>query len=73
VEGGTSMEILGGAAVVLVLFWLRGRFYRSRFKRALKAMERGGAAQRAGRLFWMLLVLVVLVAVVQAYVEAHAR
>jgi len=67
------MEIFGGVAVVLLLVWLRGRYYRRRFRRALKAMERGGIAQRAARLFWALVVFAALIAMLRMYVEAHAR
>jgi hypothetical protein len=60
-------------AVLLTAFWIRARLYRRKFKQALKVMERGGIAQRAARLFWLLVVFAVLVTALWAYVEAHAR
>jgi membrane-associated phospholipid phosphatase len=60
-------------AVILAAFWLRAGAYRRKFKRALRVMDRGGKAQRATRLFWMLVVLAVVVAVLRMYVEAHVR
>lgn len=60
------------AAVVLTAFWLRMRFYRRQFKRALEAMERGGAAQRAARAFRAFALLALLIVAFWAYVEAHA-
>ena len=59
-------------AVLLTVFWLRMRMARSQFRRALQAMERGGTAQRAGRLFWTVVLFIAVIAVLRAYLGAHA-
>lgn len=70
---GSMTILLGGVAVALAGLWLRMRFYRNRFNRAVKAMNRGGLAQRAATAFWRIVALCVLVEMVRLYAEAHAR
>jgi hypothetical protein len=67
------MEIFVGLAIVLVAFWLRGRLYRAKFKRALRAMDRGGAADRAARAFWKVAGICAVVIAVWLYLKGHAR
>lgn len=67
------MILFGGVAAVLIVFWLRGRFYRARFNRALKTMNHGGVAQRAAVAFWKVVGVLVLAEVVRLYLEVHAR
>lgn len=69
-EGMTTL--IAVAAVLLTVFWLRMRIARSQFRRALRAMERGGLAQRAGRAFWTLVLVLVLIAALRAFLGAHA-
>lgn len=61
-----------GVAVLVTGFWVRMRFYRNRFNRAMTAMERGGVAQRAAWAFWKVVGTVVLLGAVWLYLRAHA-
>jgi hypothetical protein len=67
------MILFGGIAAVLVVFWLRVRFHRTRFKKAVRAMNRGGTAQRASTAFWKVVGLAVLIMAIRVYLEMHAR
>lgn len=67
------MILFGAVAAVLIVFWLRVRFYRVRFNRALKTMQRGGIAQRASVTFWKIVGIAVLVMVVRVYLDMHHR
>jgi hypothetical protein len=73
IEGGGPMEIFAGLAIVLMAFWLRGKFYRAKFRRALKAMDRGGAADRAARVFWKFAGVCAVVIAIWLYLKGHAR
>lgn len=72
-KGGGLMEIFAGLAIVLAAFWLRGKFYRAKFQRALKAMDRGGAADRAARAFWKVAGVCVVAIAIWLYLRGHAR
>ena len=67
------MILFGGFAVILIVLWLRMRFFRSQFNRALKAMDRGGFAQRASMAFWKVAGLCVLIAAIRLWLEMRAR
>jgi hypothetical protein len=67
------MILIGGVAAVLIVFWLRVRFHRTRFNRAVKAMNRGGAAQRATTAFWKVVGVAALILAIHAYLEMHTR
>jgi hypothetical protein len=64
--------LFAGMAILITGFWLRMRFHRARFQRALAAMERGGRAQRAAWAFWKVVGTAVFFAAVWLFVEAHA-
>lgn len=65
--------LLGAVAVALLSFWLRMRFYRGRFNRAVEAMNRGGLAQRAAVAFWKIVAVCVLVEMARLYMQARSR
>jgi hypothetical protein len=67
------MILIGGVAAVLIAFWLRVRFHRTRFNRAVKAMNRGGMAQRASMAFWKVVGVAALIVAIRVYLEMHAR
>lgn len=67
-----SMTILfTGVAVIVAVLWMRMRVYRNRFNRAMKAMDRGGLAQRAAWTFWKAVGTVVLLGAAWLYVKAN--
>lgn len=67
-----SMTILfAGVAVLVAALWMRTRVYRNRFNRAMRAMDRGGLAQRAAWTFWKVVGTVVLLGAAWLYAKAH--
>lgn len=67
------MILVGGIAGVLVALWIRMRIYRNRLNRAMRAIERGGAAQRVAALFWRVAACAALVGALRIYAEIHGR
>ena len=67
------MILFTAIVAVLIVFWLRVCFYRSRFNRVLAVMSRGDAAQRATATFWKIVGLCLLIVVIRLFLEVHAR
>lgn len=67
------MILIGGLAAGLVALWIRVRIYRSRLNRAMRAIERGGAAQRVAAFFWRAVACGVLVVAVRIYAAMHGH
>lgn len=67
------MILIGSAVAVLVALWIRMRIYRNRLNRAMRAIERGGAAQRVAALFWKAAACGALIGVLWLYTEVHGR
>lgn len=58
-------------AAVLVALWIRVRIYRSRFNRAMRAIERGGAMGRVSAFFWRVAAIGTLFAIAWLFVVSH--
>ena len=67
------MILFGIAVAALVALWIRARIYRSRFKRAMRAIERGAALGRVSAFFWKLAAVCTLLAIAWMFVKTHTR
>lgn len=67
------MILVVGFALILLVLWLRARFYRNRYHRVLKALAHGDVAQRASMTFWKVVGTGVLIAAVRLFLDMHAR
>ena len=67
------MILIGGVVAVVVALWIRVRIYRSRLNRAMRAIERGGAAQRVAAFFWKVAACGVLLVALRIFVAVHGH
>jgi hypothetical protein len=67
------MILLGGFALILLVFWLRVQFHRARYNRAIKAMQLSAIARQASSAFRRALGTGVLIIAVRLYLDVRAH
>lgn len=67
------MILLGGFALILLVFWLRVQVHRARYNRAIKAMHRGAIARQASSAFRRVVGAGVLIIAVRLYLDVRAH
>ena len=65
------MILFGVVAAALVALWIRARIYRSRYKRAMRAIERGAALGRVAAFFWKVAAACTFLAIAWLFVVSH--